>query len=236
MTDNYEYDVTTQGYYDDSETDEEEILIENSPIDEVLIENPPENYNIEEGVLNNTSLSLSSLEDNMETNMKIPKCPICLSQFNRKNRKAKVIVDCGHSVCKCCLDNIDLCPICRMEITDTVTNWIVNSEIKKKEKIKPFYKIFIDLKEEIENIYLSYPEQEIILLNEIQLLLLNKIKIKLRGLKIGEDLNKEMIDELLIPKWLSKELKISIDKIEKYQKNLEEKKISDLELMLPFCP
>jgi hypothetical protein len=225
MTESLEYEyehhnTTNQPYYPSE--DEEEILIENSP----------ENDEEDDNHLYHTHLSLSSLDDNIESRILTPKCPICLSQFNRRNRKSKVIVDCGHTVCKSCLDNIDLCPICRIEITDTVINWAIHSEIKKKEKIKPFYKIFIDLKDEIENLYLSYPDQDIILLNEIQLLLLNKIKIRLRGLNI----NKDMIDELLIPKWLSRELKISIDKIENYQKKLGENNISDLELMLPFCP
>ncbi len=181
----------------------------------------------------------SSVEDLNIKEISCPSCPICLRNYNSGSRIINIINDCGHSVCATCLYNIDSCPICRVKITDTVINWAIHSEITKQPKrsnIHPFYEIMIDYKDEIEEIYLESIDQEESILNKDQLSLISKIKLRLKGINAKEELSLKMIDNLMIPKWLSYHLKLTFKKLEEYQNFLEKEKIRNLEILLPFCP
>ncbi|VVU94510.1 hypothetical protein CPAV1605_235 [seawater metagenome] len=200
--------------------------------DEILSDSASDNQNDDNNTL------LSSVEELNITEIGCPSCPICLRNYNTDDRVINIISDCGHSVCATCIYNIDTCPICREKISDSVINWAVHSEISKKPKrvdINPFYLILIDFKEEIELEYIRNPRHNTTLTND-QTFLLNKIKMRLQGLKIKIEDIITMLDNLMLPSWLNFHLKNSLNKIKNYKKYLETHKIANLEELLPFCP
>lgn len=217
---------------DEYEYDENAIYNNNSS-DLVLSDDNSDESN-DNNVFDYTIDSMDEFSYNVIT---APSCPICLKHYNTDERIVKFINNCGHSVCNSCLYHIDQCPICRKNITKTTINWIIHSELSKKakEKIHPIYKIFIDFKDEIENLYLNknFNHNN---LNSDEKKLINQIKMRFKGIKIKIKEIDFIFENLLIPEWLKENLIKSLGKIEKYQKYLENKKISNLEELLPFCP
>ena len=47
-------------------------------------------------------------------------CPICFDRFTEP-----IILKCGHTFDKCCIEEEELCPICRTEVEAWTTNWQV---------------------------------------------------------------------------------------------------------------
>jgi len=66
-------------------------------------------------------------------------CSICLLEYSL-NRKPKLLIPCGHSVCTACGKKILFCPICRTSIKDLVINYslldIKYSGIENKQSIE----------------------------------------------------------------------------------------------------
>ncbi len=66
-------------------------------------------------------------------------CSICLLEYSL-NRKPKLLIPCGHSVCTACGKKILFCPICRTSIKDLVINFsllnIKYSGIDNKQSIE----------------------------------------------------------------------------------------------------
>ena len=195
-------------------------------------------YNINNSLENTGStLSESDLHGENEK-MNIPTCSICLRNYNLIRRNPMVLVSCGHSVCSECLIRIIKCPICRLDIEDTIINWAINSELSSKTpyKISPFYKIFIDLKRDIENDYLRYPDTpydaDYDTLTQSQMKLINKIKFRIKDIEVKD----HMIDNLLIPLWIKQQVKATLSIIQNYKYRMVYFGLAEIEDMLPFCP
>ena len=71
--------------------------------------------------------------------MEYPECPICLDIYgiNQEHIRAPKIIDCGHSLCKECLEGIIKkseskfeCPECKTQINNKdIKNFITNMEL-----------------------------------------------------------------------------------------------------------
>ena len=193
-------------------------------------------YQARENSLEKTESELESSQE-VERNY-LPKCTICYRKFNTVNRVPYVISVCGHSVCSECLSKIDVCPICRKDIDETVINWAINSELDSVNisSYEPFYKIFVDFKNEIESDYLRYPDTssnvEFADLTSSQKRLINKIKFRIKDIEILD----HMFDNLLIPKWIKNHIIKANNQICSYKSRLEYFGLQRLEELLPFCP
>ena len=54
-------------------------------------------------------------------------CQICFENYNGNTNQPLVIIPCGHSFCKFCLENLNdsVCPKCRRDITEKVLNYAI---------------------------------------------------------------------------------------------------------------
>ncbi len=52
-------------------------------------------------------------------------CKICFEQYNKNKHKPVILMQCGHSVCITCLNELTtfLCPICREQIITSKPNY-----------------------------------------------------------------------------------------------------------------
>ena len=182
---------------------------------------------------------VSDLDSTRSEDLKFtPTCSICYRKFNTTSRVPMIISKCGPSVCDECINKIDSCPICRIEIQETVINWAIHSELKSYNynKIDPFYKIFIDYKEDIELDYLKNPDTLKYTCYEDlscdQKKLINKIKFRIKDIELKD----YMFENLLIPLWIKHHIKLAKGNIAGYKAKLIYFGIDNLEDQLPFCP
>lgn len=57
-------------------------------------------------------------------------CIVCYNLYNHDNHP--YIIDCGHTFCKMCIQNIKFCPLCRTENTKHIKNYAVYDLLIKK--------------------------------------------------------------------------------------------------------
>jgi len=86
-------------------------------------------------------------------------CKICFEQYNKNKHKPVILMQCGHSICITCLNELTtfLCPICREQIITSKPNYdlidlleqATNQQQQQQQVTKSFHTI--NLKEIINN-------------------------------------------------------------------------------------
>ncbi len=85
-------------------------------------------------------------------------CKICFEQYNKNKHKPVILMQCGHSVCITCLNELTtfLCPICREQIITSKPNYDLidlleqaTNQQQQQQVTKSFHTI--NLKEIINN-------------------------------------------------------------------------------------
>ena len=214
--------------------------INNSNHDEILVDDDnhnlvyDDNHNLVDDDNHDNEISVASDSESSIGNHISLECPVCKEYYNKTNKPVLVLFPCGHSFCKLCINRVSLCPICRKHITGTATNWFLQSQIvgdvtecDNMGNIDPFYRIFIRLKDKIEELYIKYPDNRNFSSMD-QKKLINEVLLNLKGTNISE----EKLDTLLIPSWLRNGLEDNINAILNYNNDMDNNLID----RLPFCP
>lgn len=108
------------------------------------------------------------------------KCEICTFQYDSKDRRPCVLVPCGHTLCKNCLDKIDnqKCPNDRQRIEKYVVNWELIKLVSANEASKQIREKLIVLAHRIEELSKLRAKTTNKLDNEIKQIEASTLKLK----------------------------------------------------------